>query len=64
MAPYYDFDCAWSGDVTDLPENAWEGYSEYIYDLCHRAKRVAGDFEYGSIIERRAAELLHSSSCN
>jgi len=58
MAPYHDFEWAWSGDVTALPNNAWQGYRGYIHDLCHQALSIADIFEYSSIIERRACELL------
>ena len=58
MAPYYNFDWVWSGDVAALPESAWRGYRGYIHDLCRWAVSVAGSFEYGTIIERRAGELL------
>ena len=58
MAPYYNFDWVWSGDVTALPDSAWRGYRGYIHDLCRWAISVAGNFEYGTIIERRASELL------
>jgi len=59
MAPYYNFDWVWSGSAIPLPENAWQGYKSYIQSLCYRAINIAKDFEYGSIIERRAGELLH-----
>lgn len=58
MAPYYDFDWAWSGNVTALPDNAWQEYSDYIHGLCRHAISVAADFEYGSVIESRAGEML------
>jgi len=58
MAPYYNFDRVWSGDAAALPDSAWQGYRGYIYDLCRRAISVAGSFEYGTIIEKRAGELL------
>jgi len=60
MAPYYNFDRIWSGVSVTLPESALLGYRGYIHDLCRRAISVAGSFEYGTIIERRAGELLHS----
>ena len=58
MAPYYNFDRIWSGESFALPESALQGYRGYIHTLCRRAIGVAGDFEYGTIIERRAGELL------
>jgi len=58
MAPYHNFDWVWSGDVIAIPDTARQGHREYIHSLCRRAIDVAGDFEYGSIIERRAGELL------
>jgi len=58
MAPYYNFDWIWSGDSIKIPDIAWQRHSEYIYSLCRRAISVAGNFEYGTIIERRARELL------
>jgi len=58
MAPYYNFDWAWSGNVIALPDSAWQGYRGYIQNLCRRAISVAGNFGYGTIIERRASELL------
>ena len=60
MAPYYNFDWIWSGEAVALPETAWQGYSAYIHDLCRHAISVAKDFEYGTIIERRANELLQT----
>jgi len=59
MAPYHNFDWIWSGEAIALPVNAWQEYRGYIHDLCRRALSVAGSFEYGTIIERRAGELLH-----
>jgi len=58
MAPFYDFDRIWSGEVTPLPMNAWQGYRDYINTLCKWAIANIENFEYGSIIERRAHELL------
>jgi len=58
MAPYYDFDWAWSGDVVSLPDNAYQTYKETIWDLCERAITVADKFEHREIIKRRASELL------
>jgi len=58
MAPYHNFDRAWSGDVIDLPESAWQGYRGYIHTLCRRAINASEDFDYGTIIERRATHLL------
>jgi hypothetical protein len=58
MAPYHNFDWIWSGEAAALPDSAWQSYRGYIRDLCRRAKSIAGNFEYGTIIERRADELL------
>ena len=58
MAPYFNFDWVWTGEIVALPDSAWLGYHGYIHELCRRAISVAGDFEYGTIIERRAGELL------
>jgi len=58
MAPYHNFDWAWSGDVIALPESALRGYKGYIHELCRWVIDIASDFEYGTIIERRASELL------
>jgi len=58
MAPFHNFDWAWSGDVINLPSSAWRGYREYIRTLCRQAINVTDNFEYGTIIERRAGELL------
>jgi len=58
MAPYYNFDRIWSGDSVTLPDSALQGYRGYIHSLCRRALSFAGNFEYGTIIERRAGELL------
>ena len=59
MAPYHNFDWVWSGDIIPLPETAWQEYREYIHSLCRRAINVASNFKYGTIIEKRASELLH-----
>jgi len=61
MAPYHNFDWIWSGDSVALPEAAWRGYSGYISSLCQKAISAARNFEYGTTIERRAAELLKAS---
>ena len=58
MAPYYDFDWAWSDGVTPLPDIAFQDYSQHIYDLCTKASIEANNFEYGKIIRKRANELL------
>ena len=58
MAPYHNFDWVWSGEAVALPDSAWQEHRGYIRDLCMQAKSVAGNFEYGTIIERRADELL------
>ena len=58
MAPYHNFDWIWSGGAVPLPDTAWQGYRRYIHDLCRQAINAAGSFEYGTIIERRAGELL------
>jgi len=57
MAPFHNFDRVWSGESIALPDTVWDNYRDYIYDLCKKAISVAGDFEYGTIIERRAREL-------
>ena len=59
MAPYHNFDWIWSGEAIAIPVIAWQEYRGYIHDLCRRALSAAGSFEYGTIIERRAGELLH-----
>jgi len=58
MAPYYDFDWAWSGSVVRLPDNARQTYSKFIRDLCEQALNVADKFEHVEIIKQRARELL------
>lgn len=58
MCPYYDFGSAWSGEVMALPDIAYAKFSEYIRSLAGSASKMSNDFEFGSIIERRAAELL------
>jgi hypothetical protein len=58
MAPYFDFDWAWSDGVTPLPDNALQNYSEFISELCEKAKAAAYKFEHGAIINKRADELL------
>jgi len=58
MAPYYGFKRIWSGDVTPIPESVLQEYRGYINNLCRWAISAAGGFEYGTIIERRARELL------
>ena len=60
MAPYHNFDWIWTGEVIPLPDNALQRYRGYIHDLCLGAISIASDFEYGTIIERRANELLRS----
>jgi len=58
MAPYYDFDWAWSGAVVELPDSAYRKYSEYIRNICKKAIEVSGGFEHSEIITKRANELL------
>jgi len=58
IAPYFNFDWIWTGNSVPLSKTALQEYREYIHDLCRRAIRVASDFEYGTIIERRANELM------
>ena len=58
MAPYHNFDRIWTGEVITLPDIVWQEHRDYIHDLCRKAIGVSNDFEYGTIIERRAAELL------
>jgi excisionase family DNA binding protein len=58
MAPYYDFDQIWTGETVTLPDNAMQSYREYIRDLCYWTKSIASSFEFESILERRANELL------
>jgi len=58
MAPYYDFDWAWSGGVTPLPGNAFQHYREHIRSICVKAIRIAGKFAHRDIIAKRAGELL------
>ena len=60
MAPYYDFDWAWSDGVARLPDNAIKNHSAYITSLCKKAKAVARGFEHATIIIKRADELLSS----
>jgi len=59
MAPYHNFDQIWSGEAAALPNSALQGYRGYISSLCQKAISVSGDFKYGTIIERRAADLLN-----
>ena len=58
MAPYYDFDWAWSDGVAPLPKNALQEYGVFITDLCEKAKEAAVNFVHGEIIIKRANELL------
>ena len=60
MAPFYDFDWAWSGAIVDLPKLAWEKHGSYICNLCHRALTDARHIDYYDIISKRANELLHT----
>ena len=57
MAPYYDFDWAWSGGVTPLPDTAVQTYAGFIHMLCEKAREIAHDFQHGAIITRRAEDL-------
>lgn len=58
MAPFFDFDWAWSDGVTQLPENALRNYAQLIRDLCERALEATEDLQYGETVKKRAAELL------
>jgi len=61
MAPYYDFDWAWSSAVVELPDNAYLNYSSVICSLCEKALFVSGKFEHKEIITKRAKELLQTA---
>lgn len=58
MAPYFDFDWAWSDGVTPLPANAYQKYTDVICDLCTVATTAAASSKYETVIVKRAAELL------
>jgi len=58
MAPYHNFDWIWSGETITLPKSALQDYRDYIHSICRRAINIAPTFEYGTIIEARARELL------
>jgi len=58
MAPYYDFDWVWTGNVVNLPDNAFEKHGELIKTICVKAKAVAVEFEQSAVINNRADELL------
>jgi len=60
MAPYFDFDWAWSGGVTPLPNNAIQNYSKLIYNLCSQALKIDCSFEHKAVIVKRADKLLKS----
>ena len=59
MAPYYDFDWAWSGAVVPLPENVKETYDSFVRGLCEKALSVADRFEHRETITMRSSELLN-----
>ena len=58
MAPFFDFDWVWTDGVARLPDRALENHRAFIISLCERAKAIADDFEHGTIIRKRADELL------
>lgn len=58
MAPYYDFNRAWSGNVLALPKNALPSFSKLISSLAERAISAANDLKYCETIKKRANELL------
>jgi len=58
MAPYYDFDWAWSGGVTPLPGIAFQKHGDCIRALCEKANTEADTFAHSDIIKKRAGELL------
>jgi hypothetical protein len=58
MAPYYDFDWAWSGGVTPLPGIAFQKHGGFIRALCKKAIAEAHTFEHSEVILKRAGELL------
>ena len=61
MAPYFDFDWAWSDGVVPLPDTTVRNYKGYIRDLCTTAKDVADGFKHEKTITKRADELLRMS---
>ena len=58
MAPFYDFDWAWSGAVVPLPYNAFNNHNGYIRSLCEKAIKVSEELKNSNIITKRARELL------
>jgi len=60
MAPYYDFDWAWSDGVVSLPDIVWKKYRGFIRELCERAISSAENFEHEAVIIKRANELLRN----
>jgi len=58
MAPYYDFDWAWSGGVVPLPKTAMQRYGGFLNSLCEKAASVDDSFEHKAVISKRAAELM------
>ena len=58
MAPYFDFDWAWSGGVAPLPANAVSGYGELIRRISEQALPLAAGFKHAEVITKRATELL------
>ena len=61
MAPYYDFDWAWSGAVVPLPENAFSNHSGFIRSLCEKAISISDEFEHSEVIIKRAHELVKTT---
>jgi len=58
MAPYYDFDWAWSGGSVALPANARGNYAGLIQNICVKVKQIADQFKHKAVLIKRADELL------
>jgi hypothetical protein len=58
MAPYYDFDWAWSGESVALPDNAAPMFTQHVLSMCEKAKEISAGFTHREIVLRRADELI------
>lgn len=62
MAPYFDFDWAWSDGTIALPGNAVIKHAKHIRALCEQALSVSEGLNYADVVKKRAGELLQSVS--
>jgi hypothetical protein len=57
MAPYFDFDWAWSGQSVELPKAA-EAHIDIVKSLAESAAGIKGTYKHKDLVIQHAKELL------